>query len=492
MGLREKVEDYVAEQLTNYNPGASKNPKVIHDTILGSNLFKPYEIEFIDSPIVQRLRGISQVDVASLVFPSGNHNRFEHTLGVAVIAQKMMESIYQKSEFSEKFKEDKEWFVAHVKIAAIMHDTGHGPFSHLSEMIYKYCSDYEEISEEELKFKAAKPHEVLSYLIIKSPSMRRFADDIIRERYSIDLDLELIGNMIIGHVDDNYKDKAFLVDIINGAFDADKIDYIQRDSHFTGIKLVLDLHRLLYTIGMVEVDGYNRLCVDMSGVAALEQITFSKMILYSTVYHHQKVRAATSLMEGILKAIKEEVSTIYKADFDSASGFLKITDHEIYSLGRMGYDVSNTILAAANRQLPMRTAVVASTTISVREKFFSIIEFLENEKDKEDFKEAVWEEANRINPEIELRDIWMDFPKRPNFKEAVNCLIVHNSNDIPITLDKVFPMEAWVKAFSENKYKGYIFTKKEYREDVYKAVEKVFYDVFDVKILDKAKLLCKY
>jgi hypothetical protein len=76
--VRETIDDYIGKQLAEYQHIKVNNPKVIHDSVHGTNIFHPYEIAFLDLPIVQRLRRISQTDVASFVFPAGNHNRFEH------------------------------------------------------------------------------------------------------------------------------------------------------------------------------------------------------------------------------------------------------------------------------------------------------------------------------------------------------------------------------------------------------------------------------
>lgn len=89
--LKDKVEKYVKDYLKEYTPIKIRAPKVIHDPILGSNLFSAHEIAVLDLPLIQRLRRISQVDLASLVFPSANHNRFEHTLGVAVFSWEICE-----------------------------------------------------------------------------------------------------------------------------------------------------------------------------------------------------------------------------------------------------------------------------------------------------------------------------------------------------------------------------------------------------------------
>ncbi|HCF49928.1 MAG TPA: hypothetical protein DER60_06580 [Syntrophomonas sp.] len=84
--LEAKVNDFVEEKLSKYKPNNITAPKIIHDSILGSNIFLPHEVVVLDMPIVQRLRRISQVDLVPYVFPSGNHNRFEHTLGVTTLS----------------------------------------------------------------------------------------------------------------------------------------------------------------------------------------------------------------------------------------------------------------------------------------------------------------------------------------------------------------------------------------------------------------------
>ncbi|MDR2569661.1 MAG: hypothetical protein LBD23_05105 [Oscillospiraceae bacterium] len=311
------------------------------------------------------------------------------------------------------------------------------------------------------------------------------------------IDLNLVGNMIIGYIDKSLKNQAFMVEIINGAFDADKIDYIQRDSHFTGIKMVLDLPRLFYTINIVKKDNYYRLCVDINGVATLEQIIFNKMMLYSTVYHHQKVRAATSLVKGVLNTLRSDAKiTLYGKDFKSAADFLELTDNNIYEIAKKDIEfITTEVKSLCNRKLPMRTVAVSAKSIDKRDSFSDLASFLEDNEfsDVETqniLKEAIAEVAKEKNPDILPQDIYIDFPKLPNFKEASTCLI--KDTDETITLRKVFPMEDWVKAFSENKYRGYIFTKNEYREDVFESTREVFQEAFQVDLLPLAKALCKF
>lgn len=91
--LRDKVNEFVAQSLDGYVPTEVRGHKVIHDTIWGSNLFCRHEVAVLDLPFLQRLRRISQVDFVPLVWPSANHNRFEHTLGVTVMADRLARAV---------------------------------------------------------------------------------------------------------------------------------------------------------------------------------------------------------------------------------------------------------------------------------------------------------------------------------------------------------------------------------------------------------------
>jgi len=280
--IRERIEEFVERELNNYKPLRIRAPKVIHDTILGSNLFYPHEIAILDLPILQRLRKINQVDVVSLVFPSGNHNRFEHTLGVTVIAEKLARALQLRigeerrdgeGDYANVLMDDD--MIRHIRMAAIMHDCGHGPFSHISQEVYKLCDDLAQEMKSNSRLRSSQPHEALSYLIVTSKAFKEFFKQNIKSEYGVDINFDLVGDMIVGYVDN--PNQAYLIDVINGSFDADKLDYIQRDSHFTGIKMVLDLDRLFYTVDVIRDDnGRLRLSVDLTGVSTLEQIVFNK------------------------------------------------------------------------------------------------------------------------------------------------------------------------------------------------------------------------
>jgi len=481
--LRDKVNEFVELQLKGYCPQKVLHPKVIHDSIHGTNLFRPYEISFLDLPVVQRLRRISQTDVASYVFPAGNHNRFEHTVGVTAVAGQMVEALFEKGNIDTDFKftsRDRDYVYHHCRVAAIMHDCGHGPFSHLSEQVYgREFEDVRAIP----KFSGASPHEILSYFIATSKPIKDFCESFIYKTYNIKLDMEFVGQIIIGYIDPSKKNFAFAVELINGAFDADKLDYILRDAHSTGVKMVLDLQRLLYTLNILKVKGENRLVVDISGVSALEEITFNKMMLTSTIYHHQKVRAAGCLLKSIFLG----------EQFSSAVNYLYYTDDKIHSIKTEDTFVVKYLDMLEKRVLPKRAFCVSCRTLADVKNLEKMMEAMKNPDFQKGTIRQIAEKVRMFSGrEIEPEYIWIDFPTPPKFKEATECLIKsEGSKDNCITLRDVFSTDDWVRAFSQNKWQGFVFTLPEYCEDVSKASRAVFSEIFEDAFNDFSMKLCK-
>ena len=165
--IKSQIENNIKILTKNYSPVVYSGKKVIHDSIHGTNSFEPFELAFISLPIVQRLRYVSQTDVAYMVYPGANHNRFEHSLGVAMIAKKMVNALYDNNPELEKIIK-KDYIINHVSIAAILHDTGHGPFSHLSESVYKNYIKFDQLIEDNKELVGGNPHEILSYFISTS------------------------------------------------------------------------------------------------------------------------------------------------------------------------------------------------------------------------------------------------------------------------------------------------------------------------------------
>ncbi len=313
--------------------------KVIHDPIWGCVKFNSWEIAIIDTPLFQRLRDIYQVGLSVFTYPAARHSRFEHSLGVVAIASRMIESLKsQDLGFIQISKYD----VQDVRLAALLHDIGHCFYSHLSESFYGGLPEFIQLQKyfnAKLGVKP-KPHEIFSYLIINTPSFINFLkeNNILNQDYIDNSDgleslMVRIGNMIIGVVNNgrkNQKDKkySFLTRLINGDIDADKLDYIKRDSYTSGLPLTFDVERLLYKMSLRQStdntdNNEYQLVVDISGITAVEEITFSKLMLNHYIYHHHKVLATEVMAKDIALALMELKIINHPCDF------LHYTDKDI-------------------------------------------------------------------------------------------------------------------------------------------------------------------
>lgn len=167
------------------------------------NFIRVYETELkiIDSPIFQRLRRIRQLSGAHLTYPSAQHSRFEHSLGVMHIAGQAANALKEKGLLNPDQ-------IQNIRLAALLHDVGHGPFSHLFEEVLQ---EKRKISHEEMGKK----------IILKS----EIGDILSKSGF----DKKFITKLAFG--DTKYK---FVNEIISGSLSADMMDYLQRDGYFTG------------------------------------------------------------------------------------------------------------------------------------------------------------------------------------------------------------------------------------------------------------------
>lgn len=477
--LKQRVDDYVKNLCENHQHRLIKESKAIHDSVHGTSVFEPYEIAFIELPIIQRLHHISQTDVASLVYPSANHNRFEHTLGVAAVAKLMIDELYNNLSNSiyKNRLVDKTYALRHVRVAALLHDTGHGPFSHLSESIYRNEYDFKKLREANPVLKGGNPHEILSYYIATSQYLKKFNNEIIKKIYNVEIDLDFVGEIIVGYIDKiNKKNSGYIVNIINGPFDADKLDYMARDSHATGISLSLDVNRLLHTLNIIEHNGVLHLAIDISGVSALEQVVFNKMMLYSSIYHHHKVRAAGCMLKTI---IKDKFK--YKNDI---SKYISLEDYNVYS------EIKKSSKDFIFRNLPMRALAISKRSIRNKNMLSEILNWSNVEQEQIIYK--ICEKAKEKLIDLDPQHIWIDIPDPPKFKEASLCPIVTKKNSGEyITLNDVFPSDEWAKAFTENKWQGFIFVLHPQIKEISQICEEVLSNDYHIDFNESAKEICK-
>jgi uncharacterized protein len=250
--------------------------------------FSETEKEIVDTVIFQRLRGIRQLAGAHLVYPSAQHSRFEHSIGTMHIAGYAGETLFSKGYFED---EDK---VQQLRLAALLHDIGHGPFSHLFEEV--------------LMEKHNMNHEDMGKQII---SRSEISDILGKHGYnSSDICKLSFGQSNI----------QFFNEIISGALSADMMDYLPRDGLFTGVEYgKIDYHRLISSFE-VTTDGH--LAINKSALYSLESMLISRYEMYKAVYFHKTVRSAEVMLLRSIMLADEQLNLTDK----TLNKYLSLTD----------------------------------------------------------------------------------------------------------------------------------------------------------------------
>lgn len=375
--ISKDVNGFVESRLNGYDVYGIE-AKTIHDPIWGSNEYSEWEMQLIDSPLIQRLRNISQVGLAVLTYPAARHSRFEHTLGVAAATKRLVERINSNCETFKINQEVK----CKLILAALLHDVGHCFYSHLSESIYGNLQDFAYLKKEIQNIYGVKPkaHEILSLIIINSPAFKIFFKKYVSYPYKSNVDrlLSDVGKIIIGvNIRNNNIIESYQTAIINGTFDVDKLDYIKRDSYTAGLALDFDIERLftkiqVYTLSTQDENGLtvieNRLVIQANGVTAIEELTFCKIMLFSYIYYHQKVLITEDI-------IKDYVYALLKLDLiNTYSDFLTYDEASLLTLAQKqgnkkpfpkygNIDLAQLATNVKNRVLPKRCLEISQSII---------------------------------------------------------------------------------------------------------------------------------
>lgn len=491
MSVENSIESKVDEILQGVQIEKIRAQKKIRDALTGTFVLREHEINLLDLPIVQRLRRIHQNSLASLTYPCATHNRFQHTLGVMNIITKMCEALKARKEYKDLINEND---VRELRIAALLHDVGHGPFSHASEEVLINLPEIKKELLTNTKFSQvqSKPHELLSYYIVMSDKIREIIKSI-NEKYVLNLDIKRIANMIIGDMNEP-KREGYISDLLNGPFDADKLDYMPRDAYFSGLKMDVDFDRLAYTC-LVDLRGKShprRLCVDISGAHNLEQILFNKVLLFSSMYHHHKVRAGVCMIKAIFEIISDERLNVNGYSFDKSSDFISVDDNDLLSYFRKEPLLKDLIDNIRNRQLLKRALVLSRNTVKDRKLFENLIKLSEKPEELKDLRTLIVDSLKRKGYNCSIHDLWIDFPKPPSLREPSQCKVRLTDKKF-VDLSEVFPADWWLIAYGETKYKGHVFCppNKKMREATCKAAQEVFKEVMGIEFLPEAKFAAK-
>ena len=259
----------------------------IHDFVRAYGV----EINIIDNPIFQRLRRIKQLSGAHLTYPGAQHTRFEHSLGVMHIAGQTAQTLKEKNIIDS---DD----IDNIRIAALLHDIGHGPFSHL----------FEEVAQR----KKRKSHEQIGQdLILKTE-----IGDLL-SKYGFNK--KLITQLAFGD-----SKIQFMNEVISGALSADIMDYLLRDGYFTGAEHAKIDHKRITK----SLDAYHKkLALEKSALYSFESMMHSRYQMFKAVYFHKTVRSAEVMLLESIRLAYEELGLSSM----SLEDYIQLTDESMLS-----------------------------------------------------------------------------------------------------------------------------------------------------------------
>jgi HD superfamily phosphohydrolase len=386
------TDGYIADQVAAIDLALlPEKSKYVKDNIWGMIEVDPASLKLLDCPVLQRLRGIRQLGMSYLTYPSAEHSRFVHSLGVSFVVSEFLRAIdgrsgespslgryVRSSDLGAMSRED----LVH---AALLHDVGHMPFSHATEKALQAnetgfrCGSRRSVAEflgelEDHTGKIVGLSEALSVLVVLSERFGHFYRRIIRN----DGDALLRIACLIAALPPDPRLSGITQIISSAAVDGDKIDYVTRDAQACGIPVGVDVARVFLRSAFVEVARADIIraglkenpaptevlfVVNASGVDTLDEITQSRATLYQRVYLHPVTRTAEAILTQALRANADAQTDIRNDDLADALGLWRFSDADLLSRLAASRDLITARLGGIlrGRQLPKKACVFSAS-----------------------------------------------------------------------------------------------------------------------------------
>ncbi|AFV24310.1 metal-dependent phosphohydrolase [Methanolobus psychrophilus R15] len=386
--------------------------KVIRDPIHGYIELDALTMALIDSSPMQRLRRISQLGLSNLVYPGANHTRFEHSLGVMHLAGMLT------SRIDTVTREEKE----ELRVAALLHDLGHGPFSHVTEGLVKHYT--------------RQGHEDIRDILKKGEIAEILGEHGINP---VKVERHIQGQTDFGK-------------ILNSEIDVDKMDYLVRDSHYTGVAFgLVDHARLINEMHFYE----NKLVVAAGGVKAAESLLVSRFLMHPSVYYHHVSRIAETMF---VRAVEDLIQQEMLDPFE----LRRMDDARIFETMRNNSGYAGELAARLDdRKLYKRALYVGFEDVGE-----GVL------KQRKNVRRIEAEIADMVG--IDSKEVLIDIPRDP---EIVEMKALVKMNGRMLRLDEASHVVATLEQAHRDNWKMGVYTTQENREKVGKAAR----DFFDVK-----------
>jgi HD superfamily phosphohydrolase len=416
--------------------GMTHTIKIIRDPIHGNIQIDDIFTSLLESPEIQRLYNIKQLGFAHLVFPGAHHSRLEHSLGAYYLATQA--GVHIKLDHHEQNL---------VAIAALLHDIGHGPFSHTLESILldKFGVDHIDLTELLISGKSTIFTGNEQDIIPTAPVNKIISNEGISHKQIIEI------------IRGSYTKAPYLSQLLSSTIDVDQLDYLVRDAHFTGVAYgLIDIQRFLQTLCIHN----NHLAVTRKGVSVVENILMARALMYTSVYFHKTVRIAELMLSKACELLRDPDPFL----------LFRLTDAEIMQhLKSAGNYQCEIVTRLKYRRLFKQAYTLQLSDATNQEK--ELIHYLESPE-------------NRHEKEIEFSDklgiphghIIIDVPRpellraEPRINQTGITVIDHNT---PKSLDIFTPVAQAVRERMTPDWSLMIITDEKYRDQVSKKALKL-------------------
>jgi len=406
--------------------------KIVRDPIHGNIRFDGIFVDLLESPELQRLHNIKQLGFAYMVFPGANHTRLEHSIGAYHMARRAGDALSL----------DKDERIL-LECAALLHDIGHGPFSHTLESILreKFGIDHVDLTERILKGEEC----------ILKDGEGGFVDS--KSVVEILEDNGIDRSRIIDIIRGRCKREKYLSQLLNSPIDVDQLDYLLRDGYYTGVAYgTIDVDRFFHTLTLHD----DMLAINKKGISVVENILISRELMYSSVYFHKTVRIA----ELMLSKAMELVEDVFE--------FYKLTDWEMLSeLKEKGDIQKEMVIRLKYRRLFKQVYSVPA----VDEEKVQTLSYLEDPQKRSEKEKELEDELD-----IPRGHVIIDVPKRELFLSEPRI----DKVEIPVFYDReivdLMEVTPIARAIKEKKIPDWylmVVVDEKYRKKVTDRIEKL-------------------
>ncbi len=411
--------------------------KLLYDPIHGYIGITEQEQKIIDTPIFQRLRHIKQLGTSFLVYPGATHSRFAHSLGTMYIMNKVAHRLYQIG-YIDNLDE-----IRRLRLAALLHDLGHYPFSHCLEKPIQKSSPNGEGS-----------HEAMSVHFIHNTSIKENLDTFNPEEISSIISKKEIDKPIYSH-------------ILSSDLDVDRIDYLIRDAHQTGVSYgLIDVERLIRTL---TIDSQDHLAIEHKGRQALENFLLARYHMYQVVYYHKTVVGFDLIVQRAYEKLMTNGQAYSYADIVEMNedDLCDFNDHYVWSLfaehKKDGGFIGEIITRLRERKRLKKIKEVTGISIAGKnENAYTKLSLLESDYQLQ----GVSKQSN-----VPSEWIFYSAPKplsvlsKADDETAIR--IMKEDNSIPIVEDSSSIISSLYKS---NFLSSRVYTKEEYQDSLLKGI----------------------